>query len=61
MFVSTNFCIKERVSIAVFSPSELRDATSPCKQWRTEGGGFGGSNSEGPPKSSQTQPDFENC
>ena len=39
-------------------------------QWRTEGGGggggFGGSNplppnSEGPPKSCQTQPDCENC
>ena len=36
------------------------------EQWRTEGCGLGGSNpplrnSEGPPKSCQTQPDCENC
>ena len=37
-------------------------------QWRTEGAGLGGStqpppqgNSEGPPKSCQTEPDCENC
>ena len=31
-------------------------------QWRTEGGGQTPSrNSEGPPKSCQTQPNYENC
>jgi len=41
---------------------------SDLVQWRTEGGGLGGiklppnpRNSEGPPKSCQTQPDCENC
>ena len=38
--------------------------TGVFRQWRTEGGGWGvqpPQNSEGPPKSCQTQPDCENC
>ena len=38
---------------------------SPGRQWCTEGGGVqtppGPQNSEGPPKSCQTQPECENC
>ena len=41
MFFSTNFCVKEEVSIVDFSLSELRQTTSPRKkQWRTEGWGI---------------------
>ena len=38
-----------------------RLATVCQTQWRTEGGFKPPRNSEGPPKSCQTQPDCENC
>jgi hypothetical protein len=62
------------IALATFSKQNheapIIQFSSPPIQWRTEGGGggavWGGSNSpprnsEGPPKSCQTQPDCENC
>ena len=73
LFKVQRISLFERLSIAfqlylvpVLAPISLfHIKTDHFTQWRTEGEGLGVQplprNPEGPPKSCQTQPDFENC